>query len=126
MKQVITFVIASLISFSTFATVKPIKFLANANDVFKSSASLKINLKAGGKVSISWVAGVETTTTYYTIEKSVNGGIFKTVAMLMGESNDSYFFRDNVNEITGNVLYRVVTIDNNAEINTLTQNVVIL
>jgi hypothetical protein len=126
MKQLITFVIASVISFSTFATVNPIRFLANAHDIFKNSAALKIDLKAGGKVSISWVAGVETTSTYYSIEKSVNDGAFKTVAILMGESHDSYFFRDKVNEIPGNVLYRVVTMDNNTEINTLTQNVVVL
>lgn len=129
MKQVIALLIATLVTLSSFATVvKPSTFVVTTEfkTLVKNSASLKVSLKAAGKVNVSWVAGFETTTTLYKIEKSINGGAFKTIAILMGESNDSYSFRDTVKDITGNVAYRVVMVDNNTAVNTLTQSVVIL
>ena len=122
MKQVITLLIATVITLTSFASVKPASFKIN----IKPNASMQVSLKAAGKVNISWIAATETTTTVYKIEKSVNGSTFKTVAILMGESNGTYSFRESVKEVTGNVTYRVVTIDNNVTINTLTQSVVIL
>jgi len=43
----------------------------------------------------------------------------------MGESNDSYFFRDNIKNFTGEIQYRVVTVDNNTVVKTLTQDVLV-
>jgi hypothetical protein len=43
----------------------------------------------------------------------------------MGESNDKYTYSDNVKEVTGNILYRVILIDRNTVVKTLTQTVVI-
>jgi hypothetical protein len=128
MKQIIALLIATVFTLSSFATVKPSKFVVTTEfkSFVKNSASLKVSLKAAGKVNVSWIAGFETTTSSYKIEKSVNGGAYKTVAILMGESNDSYSFRDNVKDITGKVAYRVVMMDNNTEVNTLTQSLVIL
>ena len=127
MKQFITFVITALFSFSSFASAKPVKLLNNAavRSIVKNRTTLKVNLKEGGKVNIGWMAVMETSTTIYTIQKSINGGAFKTVAILMGESNDSYFFRDNIKNFTGDVQYRVVIVDNNTVVKTLTQDVLI-
>jgi hypothetical protein len=44
----------------------------------------------------------------------------------MGETNETYSFRDSVKEITGNVEYKVILVDNNTVVKTLTQGVVIL
>ena len=127
MKQAITFVITSLITICSFASVKPVKLMNNAEvkSIVKNRTTLKVNLKEGGKVNIGWMAVVETSTTIYNIQKSINGGAFKTVAILMGESNDSYFFRDNIKNFTGDVQYRVVIVDNNTVVKTLTQDVLI-
>jgi len=125
MKQAITFVITSLITFSSFASVKPVKLMNNAEvkSIVKNRTTLKVNLKEGGKVNIGWMAVAETSTTIYNIQKSINGGAFKTVAILMGESNDSYFFRDNIKNFAGEIQYRVVAVDNNTIVKTLTQDV---
>jgi len=127
MKQFIACAITALFTLSSFASAKPIKLLNNAalKSIVKNRTTLKINLKDGGKVDIGWMAVAETSTTIYNIQKSINGGAFKTVAILMGESNDSYFFRDNIKNFTGDVQYRVVTVDNNTVVKTLTQEVLI-
>ena len=127
MKHVITFVIAALFTSSSFASPQPVKLLNNAEakSTVKNRTTLKVNLKEGGKVNIGWMAVAETNTTTYNIQKSINGGAFKTFAILMGESNDSYFFRDNIKNFTGDVQYRVVTVDNNTIVKTLTQDVLI-
>jgi hypothetical protein len=128
MKQIITLLIATVITLGSFASVKPATFVVTAQlkSFIKNTNALKISLKAAGRVKLSWAAGFETTTSLYKIEKSVNGGAFKTVAILMGESNDTYSFGDNVKDISGKLQYRVVMIDNNTEVDTLTQCLVIL
>jgi 5,10-methenyltetrahydromethanopterin hydrogenase len=123
MKQVIIFLSAVLISTTSFADVKPTKVAYKVTD---EKASLKVSLQAAGKVVIEWNAIEETTTTAYRIEKSVNGGAFKIVAYLMGETKTSYSYRDKVNGASGNVEYRIVTTDNNITVNTISQNIVIL
>jgi len=125
MKQFIACAITALFTLSSFASAKPIKLLNNAalKSIVKNRTTLKINLKDGGKVDIGWMAVAETSTTIYNIQKSINGGAFKTVAILMGESNDSYFFRDNIKNFTGEIQYRVVAVDNNTVVKTLTQDV---
>ncbi|MDB5277015.1 MAG: hypothetical protein JWR61_1970 [Ferruginibacter sp.] len=127
MKQIITLLIAIVISHSSFATLKPVKLVSASKAVisFKSSNALKVTLKNAGKISLGWNAGYETTGTSYLIEKSINGGEFKTVAILMGESNDAYHFSDNIKTTSGVVNYRIVTMDNSSAINALGQNVVI-
>jgi len=127
MKLFITFVTTLLFTFSSFAVVKTVKLMnyPAVRSIIKNRTTLKVNLKEGGKVNIGWMAVVETSTTIYNIQKSINGGAFKTVAILMGESNDSYFFRDNIKNFTGDVEYRVVIVDNNTVVKTLTQDVLI-
>ena len=127
MKTIITFTIAVLLATSSFATLKPVKSvsLSKVAISFQSSSALKITLKNAGKISISWNAGFETSTTSYVIEKSINGSEFKTVAILMGESNDAYHFADNIKTIAGMVNYRVVTQNTTSVINALGQKVVI-
>ena len=127
MKQVITILVATIISLSSFATLKPVKLLSKpvVNIASENRSSLKITLKKAGKVTISWNAGVESTTTSYTIEKSTNGGEFKTTAILMGEHNEAYHFADNIKSITDDVNYRIVTKDKSCVINELAQNVII-
>jgi hypothetical protein len=124
MKSLITLLIATVITLTSFATTKP---YTNTNYNVAPVAALTIKLTAAGKVSINWTATVETTTTVYHIQKSVDGGTsFKTIAILMGETNDSYSFKDSIKELTGNVTYRVVTVDNNTTVNTVSQTVVIM
>jgi hypothetical protein len=127
MKQITTLLIAIVIAHSSFATLKPVKLVSASKAVisFKSSNALKVTLKNAGKINISWNAGYETTGTSYLIEKSINGGEFKTVAVLMGESSDAYHFGDNIKTTSGVVNYRIVTMDNSSAINALGQNVVI-
>jgi hypothetical protein len=128
MKQVITLIIGIVVTLTTFASGKPANSLIKAETIraaIKTANTLNISLKSTGKVSLSWAADAESTTTFYNIEKSVNGGAFKTVALLMGENNDKYTYSDNVKEVTGNILYRVVLIDRNTVVKTLTQTVVI-
>jgi hypothetical protein len=127
MKQVITFVIAALFTSTSFASIQPVKLLnkSKVKSILKNRTTLKVNLKEGGKVDISWMAVTETSTTAYNIQKSIKGGAFKTIAILMGESNDSYVFCDNIKNFAGDVQYRVVTIDNNTVVKTLTQDVLI-
>jgi hypothetical protein len=127
MKQIITLLIALVIAHSSFATLKPVKIVtaSKAAISFKSSNTLNVTLKNTGKISISWNAGYETTGTSYVIEKSINGGEFKTVAILMGESSEAYHFGDNIKTASGMVSYRIVTMDNSSAINALGQKVVI-
>jgi hypothetical protein len=127
MKQVTTLSIAILITVSSFASVSPLNLFPkhHSKNSTTNAAFMNVSLKTGGKVSILWMAGNETTTTYYNIEKSVNGGAFKTLAVLMGESNDTYFFHETLKDVSGNVEYRVVTMDNGVVVNTLSQNVIV-
>ncbi len=127
MKQVITLLAAVVITLTSFASVNPGTTLASSlKSAVNDNATIKINLTASAKVNIAWTAGAETTTTVYHIEKSVNGSDFKTIAMLMGESNDSYIFRDSIKGVSGNVVYRVIMVDNNVTVKTLTQSLLIL
>jgi hypothetical protein len=128
MKQVITLAIACIFTLTSFATVKPAPaaIKIDAKKALNSMATLKLSLKAAGKVQLTWTAGAETTTSVYQIEKKVNNGEFKTVAILMGETNDSYTFRDSIKDVNGDVQYRVVMVDNNEVVYSLTQNMVIL
>ena len=127
MKQVIAFTIALLITVTSIAAIKPVKLIVGAEikSIVKNKNALNVSLKHGGKVNIGWIAGIESTSTVYNIQKSVNGSSFKTVAILMGESNDSYFFRDTIKNFSGDIQYRVVAVDNNTVIKTLTQDVLV-
>jgi hypothetical protein len=127
MKQVITLLLATLFTLSAVASVRPIKITANydSKSIIKNKNILNVHLQEGGNVNIGWAAGVETTTTNYSIQKSINGGAFKTVAILMGESSDSYFFCDSIKDFTGNVRYRVVTVNSDAIVKTLAQTVIV-
>ena len=128
MKQVITLLIATAVTLTSFATVKPANHIIKAEviNAIKKANTLSVNLKSAGKVNLTWNAAVESTTTSYQILKSVNGGQFKTIAILMGESNDSYTFRENVKDATGNIQYKVVLVDNNVVVKTITQGILIL
>ncbi len=123
MKQVITLLVASFIFTASFADVKPATTPVKINT---ATTTLKVSLQVAGKVSIQWNVVEETATTAYQIQKSINGGEFKTVAYLMGETNSSYSFRDKITNVTGNVEYRVITTDNNIVVNTVSQKIVIL
>ena len=124
MKQLLTLIAATLIFTAVNAGDNSSKTPLNTNN---EKAVLNVTLQAAGKVSISWsaVAG-ETTTTAYEIQKRTNGGEFKTVAILMGETLPSYSFRDKVGTTSGTIEYRVVTTDNNIVVNTVSQNLVVL
>lgn len=125
MKQITTLLAATLIFFSTVnASGDPDKTPIN-NETKK--AELQVSLQAAGKVSISWSAvAEETTTTVYEIQKRTEGGEFKTIAILMGEKYPVYSFRDKLNITSGTIEYRIVTSDNNVIIKTTSQNLVIL
>ncbi len=123
MKQVITLLAAIFIFTASFAEVKPAVAPVKVNT---TTTTLKVSLQVAGKVSIQWNVVEETATTAYQIQKSINGGEFKTVAYLMGETNSSYSFRDKITNVTGNVEYRVITTDNNIVVNTVSQKIVIL
>ena len=127
MKQIIIFVIAVLATYTSFALLKPVKLAISAEIklIVKNRNTLKVSLKHSGKVNIGWIAGIESTSTVYTIQKSINGSSFKTIAILMGETNDSYFFRDTIKDFTGDIQYRVVAVDNNTVIKTLTQDILV-
>jgi hypothetical protein len=124
MKQLLTLIAATLIFTAVNAGVNSNK---TPIETKAEKAVLKVTLQAAGKVSISWsaVAG-ETTTTAYEIQKSTNGGEFKTIALLMGETLPSYSFRDKVSATGGNIEYRVVTTDKNIVVNTVSQTLVVL
>jgi hypothetical protein len=124
MKQLLTLIAATLIFTAVNAGDNSSKTPLNTNN---EKAVLNVTLQAAGKVSISWsaVAG-ETTTTAYEIQKRTNGGEFKTVAILMGDTLPSYSFRDKVNINSGNIEYRIVTTDKNVVVKTVSQNLVIL
>jgi len=124
MKQVITLIAATLMFTAVNAGDNSYKTPINTKT---EKALLNVTLKAAGKVSISWSAVAdETTTTVYEIQKRTNGAGFKTVAILMGETLPSYSFRDKVNITSGAIEYRVVTTDKNVVINTVSQNLVVL
>ena len=125
MKQILTLIAATFIFFTTVnASGKPYKAPIK---ITAEKAVLKVSLQAAGKVSISWSAVAdETTTTIYEIQKRTDGGEFKTVAILMGEKYPVYSFRDKLNITSGTIEYRVVTSDNNLIINTASQNLVVL
>ena len=124
MKQIITLIVATFILTAANASGKPYK---TPIKIESEKSVLKVTLLAGGKVNITWSAVAnETTTTAYEIQKKVNGGEFKTVAYLMGESYPVYSFRDKVAGTTGNIEYRVITTDSNVVVNTVSQNLLIL
>ena len=124
MKQLLTLIAATFIFTAVNAGATSSETPTNTNS---EKSVLNVTLQAAGKVSISWsaVAG-ETTTTAYEIQKRTNGGEFKTVAILMGDTLPSYSFRDKVNITGGNIEYRIVTTDKNVVVKTVSQNLVIL
>ena len=124
MKQFLTLIAATFIFTAVNAGATSSETPTNTNS---EKSVLNVTLQAAGKVSISWsaVAG-ETTTTAYEIQKRTNGGEFKTVAILMGDTLPSYSFRDKVNITGGNIGYRIVTTDKNVVVKTVSQNLVIL
>ncbi len=126
MKQITTSIIAIAITLTSFASVKPVKIDLTSVGLQSTNSFLKLSLVSGGKVSLKWKAGIESTTTSYNIEKSVNGGAFKVVAILMGESQDSYLFRDSLKDANGSIVYRIVMVDQDRVISTLSQSVVVL
>jgi hypothetical protein len=123
MKHLITLLAVTFIFTASFAENTPAKFIAKPVAV---KSTLTVTLQATGKIAISWDAVAETTTTAYKIEKSVNGGEFKTVAYLMGETLATYTYKDKVNGVSGNITYRVVTSDNNTVVNAVSQTLVVL
>jgi hypothetical protein len=125
MKQILTLIAATFILITAAnASGEPSKTPAKINT---EKAVIKVSLQAAGKVSISWSAVEnETTTTIYEIQKRTDGGDFKTVAILMGEKYPVYSFRDKLNITSGTIEYRIVTSDNNVIINTASQNLVVL
>ena len=124
MKQFMTLIAATFIFTAVNAGGEPYKTPLKIN---AEKAVVKVSLQAAGKVSISWSAVAdETTTTIYEIQKRTGDGEFKTVAILMGESYPTYSFRDKLNITSGTIEYRVVTSDKNVIINTVSQNLVVL
>lgn len=124
MKQILTLIAATF--FFTAVNAGASSFENPTNTTAEKSV-LNVTLQAAGKVSISWTAVTgETTTTAYEIQKRTNGGEFKTVAILMGDTLPSYSFRDKVNVNSGTIEYRIVTTDNNVVVKTVSQNLVIL
>ena len=124
MKQIITLIAATLLFTAVNAEGKPYKTPVKVN---AEKAALNVSLLAAGKVSISWSAVTnETTTTVYEIQKRTGNEEFKTVAILMGESYPVYSFRDKLNITSGTIEYRVVTSDKNKIISTVSQNLVVL
>ncbi len=124
MKQILTLIAATFLFTAVNAGVKsnrtPFK-------IYAEKSVLKISLQAAGRISISWTAVAnETTTTVYEIQKRTGGGAFKTVAILMGETLPSYSFRDKLTIASGTIEYRVVTSDKNEIIETVSQNLVVL
>ncbi len=124
MKQIITLIAATFLFIAANAEGKPYKAPVKINS---EKAALNVALHAAGKVSISWSAVEdETTTTVYEIQKRTDNGEFKTVAILMGESYPVYSFRDKLNVTSGTIEYRVVATDKNEIISTVSQNLVVL
>ena len=124
MKQILTLIAATFIFTAVNAGGKPYKTPIKINT---QQTVVKISLQAAGKVNISWSAvAYETPTTIYQIQKRTNGGEFKTVAILMGESYPTYSFPDKLNITSGTIEYRIVTSENNVIINTVSQNLVVL
>ena len=124
MKQILTLIAATFIFTAVNAGVNSNK---TPIETKTEKAVLNVTLQAAGKVSISWTAvAEETTTTAYEIQKRTNGGEFKTVALLMGEKLPSYSFRDKISAASGNIEYRVVTTDKNIVVNTVSQTLVVL
>lgn len=124
MKQIITLIAAIFIFTAVNASGKPHK---TSLKTYSEKAVMKVSLQAAGKVSISWPAlEDETTTTIYEIQKRTDNGEFKTVAILMGEKYPVYSFRDKFNSTSGTIEYRIVTSDNNVIINTASQILLVL
>jgi hypothetical protein len=124
MKQLLTLIAATFIFTAVNAGVISTK---TPLETKTEKAVLNVTLQAAGKVSISWTAvAEETTTTAYEIQKRINGGAFKTVALLMGEKLPAYSFRDKISAANGNIEYRVVTTDKNIVVSTVSQTLVVL
>jgi hypothetical protein len=123
MKQILTLIAATFIFTAVNAGGKPHKTPIK----IQSQQTANVSLLAAGKVNISWTAvNAETTATIYQIQKRTDGGEFKTVAILMGESYPTYSFRDKLNITSGTIEYRVVATENNEVISTVSQNLVVL
>jgi hypothetical protein len=124
MKQILTLIAATFIFTAVNAGDNSYKTPINTKS---EKAALNVTLQAAGKVSISWSAVAdETTTTAYEIQKRTNNGEFKTIAILMGEKLPAYSFRDKLDLENGTIEYRVVTTDKNVVINIVSQNLVVL
>ena len=129
MKTTISILIATVITVNSFASVKPAPvpsktYQIDYKTVINNSAYLHLSTAVAGTVSLTWNAGFESTTTFYRIEKRVNKGEFKTVAILMGEPLETYTFRDKLKDNTANVEYRLVMADNYSTVYSITQKVV--
>jgi hypothetical protein len=106
MKQLTTLIAATFFFATVNATGDPYKSPIN---IAAEKTALKISLQPAGNINITWTAVVEETTkTIYEIQKKTNGGEFKTIAILMGESLPTYTFRDKLNITSGTIEYRVV------------------
>jgi hypothetical protein len=124
MKTIITLLAATFFFTVANAGGEPYKTPVKISN---QKAAVNVSLLAAGRVNISWSAFTEETTkTIYEIQKKTNGGEFKTVAILMGESFPSYSFRDKLNIKSGTIEYRVVVTENNVVIDTVSQNVIVL
>jgi hypothetical protein len=122
MKKMIILLLMALLTLAGFANKK-----ANGHQVKKinngkeSISSIKIGLEDGGKISLSWAAVMESTTTVYRIDKSINGGEFAIAAYVVGESNKFYTYSENLASMSGTVAYRVVSVNKNEVTDTLTK-----
>jgi hypothetical protein len=124
MKQLSILIAATFIFATVNATGEPYKTPLN---ITAEKTALTISLQPAGKINISWTAvAEETTKTIYEIQKKTNGGEFKTIAILMGESLPTYTFRDKLNITSGTIEYRVVVSENNVIVGTVSQNLVVL
>ena len=124
MKQLITLIAATFIFATVNATVEPYK---SPIKITAEKTVLKISLQPAGKINITWTAvAEETTKTIYEIQKKTDGGEFKTIAILMGESFPTYSFRDKLNITSGTIEYRVVVSENSVIIGTVSQNLIVL
>jgi len=124
MKQILTLLAATFFFTAVNATGEPYNAPIKLNG---QKTAINVSLLAAGKVNITWSpVAAETTKTIYEIQKRTDGGEFKTVAILMGESFPTYSFRDKLNITSGTIEYRIVVSENNVIIDTVSQNVVVL
>ena len=124
MEQVIILIAATFFFTAAKADVKPYKAPIKIN---VEKTAVTVTLQAAGKVSISWSAiADETTTTIYEIQKKTDNGDFKTIAILMGETYPVYSFRDKINIASGTIEYRIVISKNNVIVGSVSQDLMVL